>query len=53
LAYSQFFSLLMLPAQVAALCVLRPGSKVLKVVAPSILMIGILSLPMAFMLWQI
>jgi 4-amino-4-deoxy-L-arabinose transferase-like glycosyltransferase len=53
LAYCQFFSLLVLTAQLAALSVLRPGSKVLKVVAPSILMIGILSLPIAFMLWQI
>jgi mannosyltransferase len=53
LAYCQFFSLLVLPAQLAALYVSRPGSKVLKVVAPSIFMIGILSLPMVLMLWQI
>jgi mannosyltransferase len=53
LAYCQFFSLLVLPAQLAALYVSRPSSKVLKVVASSILMIGILSLPMVFMLWQI
>jgi mannosyltransferase len=53
LAYCQFFSLLVLPAQLAALCALRPGGKLLKLVACSIFMIGILSLPMAFMLWQI
>jgi mannosyltransferase len=53
LAYCQFFSLLMLPAQLAALYALRPGGKLLKVVASSIFMIGILSLPMAFILWHI
>lgn len=53
LAYCQFFSLLMLPAQLAALGSLRPGGKILKVVVFSIFMIGILSLPMAFMLWQV
>jgi mannosyltransferase len=52
-ANCQFFSLLMLPAQLAALCAIRPGGKLLKVVAFSIFMIGILSLPMAFMLWQL
>jgi hypothetical protein len=53
LAYCQFFSLLILPAQLAALCALRPGSKLLKFVACSIFMIGLLSLPMAVMLWHI
>jgi hypothetical protein len=53
LAYCQFFSLLVLPAQLAALYILRPGGKLLKVVVCSIFMIGILSLPMAFMLWQV
>ena len=52
LAYCQFFSLLMLPAQLAALYSLRPGGKLLKVLAFSIFMIGMLSLPMAFMLWR-
>jgi hypothetical protein len=53
LAYCQFFSLLVLPAQLAALYILRPGGKLLKMVTYSIFMIGILSLPMAFLLWQI
>lgn len=53
LAYCHFFSLLVLPAQLAALCALRPGGKLLKVVASSTFMIGLLSLPMAFMLWHI
>jgi mannosyltransferase len=53
LAYCHFLSLLVLPAQLAALYALRPGGRLLKVVAYSIFMIAILSLPMAFMLWQV
>ena len=51
LAYCHVLSLLMLPAQWAALSVLRPGRRILKFVAASVLFIGILSVPMtAFML---